>query len=726
MLNRYVKTILITLSVSCASLSAASQGDSPKQELVVANPLSLSKSWWESYDQPLDQLRDQVAKTKVELDNLKSTLTAEEHKSILQEIDHLAFNFDHYLKQKERETHKEPPQLLLLKEYTIEDLAAVNKSYQSSIMKLSHLKTKVESDKKKLGRIKSKLDNQVIAYQKAPASSILRLEVGVKIMSLRLQQAVMEKELELSKSKVQFLEQETKHLEEELSFAQKNIVLTDSFQDELRQKIDESYIAYEDSLQQLDSARERAFYEEQNNFDDELLCCLWDYKVLKKTVKAELSKVQLKINELQLMLFDQISESEKSSLSEVQKEMKPYYEEIAEAEANITQWEAVLKQEQTHISKQVDITINEDLAGKELIKDQIVDISMEINQVQANIEKMKLLINQLRFLLNEITTSMIKHKSFHETWYLMIEKQVQSTYEWMTGILNFSVFKLQHQPITVSNIVGAILIVVGAMLFALIHKRYVYTNKSVFRNLNRSTKYIVTRCVNYTCFILGILIALSYIGFDFTNFVIIAGALGVGIGFGLQTVVNNIFSGFLLLFQRNIKVGDIVELESKWIGRVCEINLQNTRIHSFEGIDLIVPNNQLTSQTLNNWTLNDNVRRFRVPFHVDLGVDKEKVKEIVLEVTENIHAVKKKDARYDNPQLWIKNFGEYGIEFELVVWVDLTIPMPRGIASATLLWEVETALESHGISISYPRRNLFVQDNKSNEQTLNPSCHSLS
>ena len=127
--------------------------------------------------------------------------------------------------------------------------------------------------------------------------------------------------------------------------------------------------------------------------------------------------------------------------------------------------------------------------------------------------------------------------------------------------------------------------------------------------------------LHYIFLLLGLVIGLSTIGIDFSNPALMFGALGIGTGFGLQSMVSNFFSGIIILFEKNIKVGDFVKLESGVVGEVREINIRSTHITTNDNIDILVPNSEFVNGRVVNWTLDDAFRRIHVPFGVAYGSD---------------------------------------------------------------------------------------------------------
>lgn len=224
----------------------------------------------------------------------------------------------------------------------------------------------------------------------------------------------------------------------------------------------------------------------------------------------------------------------------------------------------------------------------------------------------------------------------------------------------------------------------------------------------RAALYTVSRLLLYVMVALGILAALSTAGIPITRFAVFAGALGVGLGFGLQAIFNNFVSGLILLFDRSLKVGDFVELESGVHGEVTDISIRATRITTNDNIDILVPNSEFVSGRVVNWTHRDVSRRTRVPFSVAYGSDKEKVREAVLEAAMSVPFTLSGNPKRV-PQVWLVAFGESSLDFELVVWLTAEATKRPSAVRAAYLWEIESALARAQLEIPFAQRDLRVR-----------------
>jgi len=171
-------------------------------------------------------------------------------------------------------------------------------------------------------------------------------------------------------------------------------------------------------------------------------------------------------------------------------------------------------------------------------------------------------------------------------------------------------------------------------------------------HLERGIPYAISTMLHYVILPLGFFVALATLGVDLTKVTILVGVFTVGVGFGLQTVINNFVSGLILLFERPIKVGDVIQVDAD-IGEVRRIDIRACVIHTADGSEVIVPNGTLISSKVTNWTFSDRYRAVEVPVSVARGVAPQRVVELLKSVAANHPSVAKEPA----PQAYVVNFA---------------------------------------------------------------------
>jgi len=220
--------------------------------------------------------------------------------------------------------------------------------------------------------------------------------------------------------------------------------------------------------------------------------------------------------------------------------------------------------------------------------------------------------------------------------------------------------------------------------------------------LPRGAAAAVSKTAHYVILLVGFFLAINAAGIDLSRFVILAGALGVGVGFGLQNVVNNFVSGLILLFERPIQVGDLVQV-GDLTGEVRHIGIRATIVRTREGSEVIVPNANLVSNEVINWTLSDPRRRINVPVGVAYGTDPERVMDLLLRAAREHSDILEHPA----PTTLFLGFGESSLDFSLRAWTAQSDTYTQVRSALTLA--VNAALIEAGIEVPFPQRDLHVR-----------------
>jgi small-conductance mechanosensitive channel len=221
-------------------------------------------------------------------------------------------------------------------------------------------------------------------------------------------------------------------------------------------------------------------------------------------------------------------------------------------------------------------------------------------------------------------------------------------------------------------------------------------------NLARGVPYAVSTMLHYAILLVGFFFAVAAMGIDMTKFTILAGAFGVGLGFGLQNIVNNFVSGLILLFERPVHVGDMIQVGGR-DGKLRRIGMRASVIRTLEGSEVIVPNGQLISEEVLNWTLSDQQRRLEIPVGVAYGTDPERVIEILTNV-----GLKHPDIMTDPPpDTLFLGFGDSALDFQLRAWTS-NFKRWQNIKSE-LAVAINAALRDEGLSIPFPQRDLHIK-----------------
>jgi small-conductance mechanosensitive channel len=221
--------------------------------------------------------------------------------------------------------------------------------------------------------------------------------------------------------------------------------------------------------------------------------------------------------------------------------------------------------------------------------------------------------------------------------------------------------------------------------------------------LDRTVSDSLATLVRYGIVLIGLLIAVESMGFDLTTLKIVLGALGLGIGFGLQNVVNNIVSGFIILIERTVKKEDMIVVGGT-DGRVISIGLRSSVVHTRAGHDIIVPNSNLVMSPVTNFSYRDQLIRVDLKVGVSYAADPNQVRDLLLAAA----AEEERVLDQPPPDVLFTQYGESSLDFELRVWIDdpWQIPQVRSALYFSIWYKLKTA----GIEVPFPQRDLHVRD----------------
>jgi small-conductance mechanosensitive channel len=243
-----------------------------------------------------------------------------------------------------------------------------------------------------------------------------------------------------------------------------------------------------------------------------------------------------------------------------------------------------------------------------------------------------------------------------------------------------------------------------ALAFALARTARFFLEEEAFprMSLRRGVGHAVSTLLQYSVLLIGFIFALSAAGMDFSRVALFAGAFSVGVGFGLQSVINNFVSGLILLFERPIQIGDVVEVGGL-LGSVRRIGARSSTVHTVDGAEVIVPNANLISNQVVNWTLSDRKRRIELDLGVAYGTDPARV----LALLRSIAEAHPKVLNNPLPETLFLGFGDSALNFRLRVWIPrfeegFEIRSDLGVA-------IYAALRDAGIEIPFPQRDLHVR-----------------
>ena len=267
--------------------------------------------------------------------------------------------------------------------------------------------------------------------------------------------------------------------------------------------------------------------------------------------------------------------------------------------------------------------------------------------------------------------------------------------------------KVWNTELFASVTIGSILLLLILFASVIIVERIV--QKQLIRRflsrtkLQPSLQFGLSRIIGYTLIAVGFYVAFQLVGVDLSSLAIIAASVGVGVGFGLQNIINNFVSGIIILAERPISIGDRIEVAGV-AGRVTKIQLRSTTVVTNDNITMIVPNADFISNTVTNWSHGDPKVRIRVPVGVAYGSDLKLLQQLLLEAA----GEHPKALRDPSPVVLFNEFGDNSLNFELGVWTQEMTAAPIHFTSE-MNFIIEQKLRENDIEIPFPQRDLHVR-----------------
>lgn len=222
--------------------------------------------------------------------------------------------------------------------------------------------------------------------------------------------------------------------------------------------------------------------------------------------------------------------------------------------------------------------------------------------------------------------------------------------------------------------------------------------------MRSTTRILVTKVFQIAIYILAGLIALDMIGLDLTTLTVFGGALGIGLGFGLQKIASNFISGLILLLERSVEQDDLIELPDGTSGFVRRSSARYTLIETFDGKEILIPNEDFITNRVTNWTLSSAKARIQINLGVAYGSDIEKAQALILEAASEHPRCIEDPA----PQCFLLNFGDSSVDFTLLFWVENVVD-GRWAPQSDVMFAIWRKFRENGIEIPFPQRDIHIK-----------------
>ena len=286
-------------------------------------------------------------------------------------------------------------------------------------------------------------------------------------------------------------------------------------------------------------------------------------------------------------------------------------------------------------------------------------------------------------------------------------------------VLTYPLIKMGESNLTLQS-----LIILGILFVLVIVIEKIVRERVIMRIFEKTEfpealEYGIARILGYVFMVIGFYMAFQIVGIDLSSLTIIAGGISVGVGFGLQNIINNFVSGIIIFAEQPIAIGDRVEV-SGIAGRVVKISLRSTMVETSDNITMIVPNADFISQTVTNWSYSDPKVRIRIPVGVAYGTDPKEVEKLLLEVAEE----DSRTLKDPKANVIFRAFGASSLDFELAAWTKEMSTRPTSYISG-MNFAIDKKFREHDIEIPFPQQDLHIRSSgfeiKKSEETKSSS-----
>ena len=276
------------------------------------------------------------------------------------------------------------------------------------------------------------------------------------------------------------------------------------------------------------------------------------------------------------------------------------------------------------------------------------------------------------------------------------------TFSQIQDFLSYTIINVSGQAITTGDILLIpIVLLLGFILTKTLIK--MITKRLVAKKTDPNIIHLLQRIFYVIAIAIMLVTTLDLINVPITAFAFLSGAVAIGFGFGAQNIINNFISGWILMWERPIRIGDFLEVESAK-GIVEQINTRSTRIRRVDGVHLLIPNSKLLENTVVNWTLVDNIVRSSVKVGVAYGSPAKKVAELILQATTDQKTV----ISTPMPYVIFDDFGDNALAFEVIFWLDSTSEGGLRMMRSNIRFRLDELFEEHNIVVAFPQRDLHI------------------
>ncbi|MBF0288570.1 MAG: mechanosensitive ion channel [SAR324 cluster bacterium] len=704
--NRCLQVLILILLLFTLSFGGYAQDTNAP----LPNPIDLQPGWWSSFvNVDESKLSKQVEALKSSVNMLENSFSRENQDVLKAYVKKLNVNLDLWISARIRTVPAKEKAEAFKTQYTLTQILTLSRQLRKKKSSLNTDQEEIDQLSVSVNTLEHQIDNQMARYLQLTDHTAIRMEPGLQLMADQVVLAVSTEQLKYRKSLFIQNERDAELTRKELEYAQKHITANAEELKTAEREIKTLAVQLKDAQQALLAVESQSVGSNEDRPTSKAQSRLTGTKHTHAEAKYGLIFLELERKRSQQQLLSLLVQPKNINLAAMQSQLKNFQSLLGQTNKKLEIWLEKTSQEHLYASQTLSNLNNDKVSGHPALKKIHQQI---LAQSQANLlllQDIDAEVDLGRTVRSVFEQKLAAHQGYLKQTIISVKDQAVNFWEMLIRWLSQSLFTIEETPVTPLGILRVFLILGIAAFMSRAIQSGLQRLTDLEKGFSESANYTLGRLLHYALITLGTIVGLSSIGIDFSKLALIAGALSVGIGFGLQSIFNNFVSGLILLFERPIKVGDKVELESGVRGIIREINVRSTRIETLDNIDILVPNSEFISGRVINLTLTNAQRRIHIPFGVAYGTDKDLVAKAAVEAAESLDYLMKSDEKY-KPLVRLINFGDSSLDFELLVWVD-DKAIPSGhMVETDCLWHIETALSKYNIEIPFPQRDVHIKE----------------
>ena len=688
--KNWIVLFLLCLSLFFSGLSPADEisPEATSSTIKVPTPQALKIDWWHYFStagKDFEQRENLFRQTLIEI---KQQLEGDQKTNLSPVFDNIVTALNNYITIRSKTIESDSHRQIIKPHYSLNELLELHHQ-----LKDRELNIKISEDEQQQltyskESAEKQLDNKKIFYLSLDDNNPKKLALGLDIILSRLNLEIANKQLSLLKHRIKETDSQILFLNQALETAEQTIETDSKTQAEYEQNRQSS----EQDLIKIKSQYSEPFIAITDDNPQSKLNRQQQLTAQARIANAEVSVILSKLKLILVMTVVPDTDTFLSQLNADADQLDVF------ANKNML-WRKSTQQERDSARQNLLLNDNAEIHQARLAA--TLDTLKQLDELDR--------LEQAQYLLTLVKKRLLKQQGRVASFIGDSKSFIANFSSLSKDTLQTTLFDLNETPVTTLSLLRVGMIIFIAWLISRAVAFSLNRLMSHRKSSNNSTIYALKKVLHYIILVIGLLIAISSIGVDLSKLALLASALSIGIGFGLQNVVSNFVAGLIILFEKSLKVGDFIEFGSGLAGEVKQINMRSTHIVTNDNIDIFIPNSDFVNGQVTNWTMFESFRRVHIPFGVAYGSNKDEVKLAALEAADAVDFTLKSTNPKHEPQVWMTGFGDSSLNFELIVWLTPTAVKLPGRVIATYTWELDTALARHNLEIPFPQRDIHLR-----------------